>query len=109
MSPEYDPYVQFDEILDRWAAENGINFIKQYQDIPVRTFWVYDQDGHAKAQIWLDLAEETLILHASELDPTSPTKWGRKETRSPNVGELISQLDELKQIAFHWAAPNAFS
>jgi len=50
----------------------------RYRDDPVRTFWVFDRLGTNRVQVWLDISSNNLTVVAAELDPSSPTRWGRR-------------------------------
>jgi hypothetical protein len=106
-----DPYDTVDPVLMPWAERHNIRVGKLYRDDCVRSIWVYDRLGNSRAQMWLEPPDSQgfVVVVASALDLSSPTKWGAREERRATLTNLERALEELRPILFGWAGPGAYT
>ncbi|KJC35181.1 hypothetical protein [Bradyrhizobium sp. LTSP857] len=50
-----DPYDVIDSVLAPWASKHAIKVAKLDREYHVRSVWVFDRLGDARAQMWLEL------------------------------------------------------
>jgi len=107
---ELDPYASLDEFIQPWASKKHVRVLSEFKDCPVRTFWVFDNQGRQRAQIWLDPPSSIGIVyvHAAELDPTLG-QWGKRERLETDPQHLGDVLEVLWLLALSWAGPGAFT
>jgi hypothetical protein len=106
-----DPYIAIDDVLMPWAKSHGIRVAIGYRDEIVRSIWVYDKRGDQRAQLWLGMptGSNIVTVHAAELRPDLPAKWGERLERAVPLDELSATLDEFSAAAFKWAGEGAFT
>lgn len=106
-----DPYSAIDDVLIPWAKSRAIRVSTLYGDDIVRCFWVYDQHGNQRAQLWLGVPNtlNEVTLYVAEFKPELPAKWGEKLQCSVSLKDLAAKLDEFSAAAHKWAGDGAFT
>jgi len=92
-------YASIDSSLIEWEKAHGIEFIRQYRDDAVRTFWL-----DRKVQIWVDPPdkEQYVKITAAELKESLPSKWGCSLAMRLPVTEILRGLEEAWSKGQGW-------
>ncbi len=96
-----DPYSAIDDVLIPWAKSRAIRVSTLYGDDIVRCFWVYDQHGNQRAQLWLGVPNtlNEVTLYVAEFKPELPAKWER--SCSARFRSKTSQLSWMNLAQQH--------
>jgi len=97
-----DPYTVVDPVLIPWAEKHDLEIEKKDRGDYVRSIWLYGD--HGRAQMWLHLpkTDNAVVVKVlvAELDPSRPTKWGRREAQSAldSWGAVVAEFERSQLL-----------
>ncbi len=93
---EYLDYSALDPILDAWAAQNGVEWVRKDRDWDVRSLW-WPLTRQKSVQLWLDVpVDDRVTVHVCH----NTTRGGQEHTQATAVlDRLAGVLDERFETA----------
>jgi hypothetical protein len=100
-----DPYVEINAILEHWAEQNSLRWLKEYKDCSVRTFF-FPLAGDESVQVWVDPPRDRSAVINVAFNSSLDVR--RTTTKCAYQFEVLeSGLDDALRIAREWKSANA--